>query len=213
MVTLALSEVLFILVASTELRPLIGGDEGLHGVPVPEILSPSAERVHFYYLALVFFLLIFYLARRLVNSPAGKVLIAIRENEARAASIGYNVFSYKLLIVTVAGVFAALAGGLNGLFFRKATPEVMAATRTIDVLLMTIVGAAGTLTGPVLGAFTIRLLGNYLADWFGQRWQLVFGLGFVVLVIFFPCGIVGTWTMRKAGLRQGWERLLGHKHQ
>jgi len=207
MVTLAFAEVFFILVASQELRPLTGGDEGLHGIPAPELLSPSAQRVNFYYAALIFLVLMYYLARRLVNSPAGRVLVAIRENEGRAASIGYNVFLYKLLIIVVAGVFAALAGGLNALFFRSATPEVLGVGRTIDALLMTIVGGAGTLIGPVLGAVTIRFLGNYLADWFGQRWQLVFGAIFVLLVLFFPYGIVGTWQMRRLSWRAGWQRL------
>jgi branched-chain amino acid transport system permease protein len=209
MITLAFAEVLFILAASQELRPLTGGDEGLHGIPVPALLSPSAQRVNFYYAALIFLVLMYYLARRLVNSPAGRVIIAIRENEGRAASIGYNVFLYKLLIIVVAGVFAALAGGLNALFFRNATPEVLGVGRTIDALLMTIVGGAGTLIGPVLGAVTIRFLGNYLADWFGERWQLVFGTIFILLVLFVPYGIVGTWQMHRLSWRAGWQRLLG----
>ncbi|MBI4757503.1 MAG: branched-chain amino acid ABC transporter permease [Chloroflexi bacterium] len=135
-------------------------------------------------------------------------LIAIRENESRAATIGYNVFWFKVLIIVISGVLAALAGGLNALYFRNATPEVLGVGRTIDALLMTIIGGMGTLIGPVLGAVVIRVLGNYLADWFGPRWPLVFGLIFVALVMFFPWGIVGTLQQRPLrGLAQWIKRL------
>jgi len=201
MITLAFAEVIYILSASSQLRPWTGGDEGLHGIPVPAWMSPTAERVTFYYLSLSFLVLMYFLARRIVNSPTGRVLIAIRENESRAATIGYNVFWYKVLIIVISGVLAALAGGLNALYFRNATPEVLGVGRTIDALLMTIIGGMGTLIGPVLGAVVIRVLGNYLADWFGPRWPLVFGLIFVALVMFFPWGIVGTVGRLKPALR------------
>jgi len=212
MATLAFAEVVFILAGSQELRALTGGDEGMHGIPVPDWMSPTAQRVVFYYIALTFLVVMYLLARRLVNSPLGRVLIAIRENENRAEAIGYNVFIFKLLIIVIAGVFAALAGALNVLYFRSATPEVLGVGRTIDALLMTIIGGVGTLIGPIFGAVVIRFLGNYLADWFGQRWQLVFGVVYILLVMFFPYGIVGTWEVQSQRLRTWWRMSRARTH-
>lgn len=201
MATLAFAEVVAILAGSQELRALTGGDEGMHGIPVPDWMSPTAERMVFYYIALVFMIVMYLLARRVVNSPTGRVLVAMRENEGRADAIGYNVFQFKVAVLIISGIFAALAGGLNVLYFRSATPEVLGVGRTIDALLMTIVGGVGTLIGPILGAVAIRFLGNYLADWFGERWQLVFGLVYILLVIFFPHGIAGTWNRQSQHAR------------
>jgi branched-chain amino acid transport system permease protein len=212
MATLAFAEVVFILAGSQELRALTGGDEGMHGIPVPDWMSPTAQRVVFYYIALTFLVAMYLLARRLVNSPLGRVLIAIRENENRAEAIGYNVFIFKLLIIVIAGVLAALAGALNVLYFRSATPEVLGVGRTIDALLMTIIGGVGTLIGPIFGAVVIRFLGNYLADWFGQRWQLVFGVVYILLVMFFPYGIVGTWEVQSQRLRTWWRMSRARTH-
>ena len=206
MVTLAFAEMLFILSSATELRPWTGGDEGLHDFPVPAWLSPTAQRTTFYYVALALLVLVYVLARRLVNSPTGRVLQAIRENEDRAQAIGYNTFAYKLAVTILAGVLAALAGALNALFFRNATPEVLGVGRTIDALLVTIIGGAGTLLGPLLGAAVVRLLGNYLADWFGSRWPFVFGVIYILLVMFFPYGLIGTWRLYAPRLRERWRK-------
>ncbi len=207
MVTLAFAEMLFILSAATELRPWTGGDEGLHDFAVPAWISPTAQRTTFYYVALAMLVLVYVLARRVVDSPTGRVLQAIRENEDRAQAIGYNTFAYKLAVTILAGVLAALAGGLNALFFRNATPEVLGVGRTIDALLVTIIGGAGTLLGPVLGAAVVRLLGNYLADWFGARWPFVFGVIFILLVMFFPHGLIGTWRLYLPRLRERWQKV------
>jgi branched-chain amino acid transport system permease protein len=211
MVTLAFAEVLAILAASSELRPFTGGDEGLHDLPVPAWISPTAQRVLFYYLALAFLVLMYLLVRRIVNSPTGRVLIAIRENEQRAASIGYNPFQFKLIGIVVAGMIAGLAGALHALYLRNITPETtLGVGRTIEALLMTIIGGVGTLLGPVIGAIVNRLLGNFLADQplFRTTWQLILGIGYILLVLFFPYGIVGTWQMRRLDVRGGWRRLV-----
>jgi len=211
MVTLAFAEVLAILAASSELRPFTGGDEGLHDLPVPAWISPTAQRVLFYYLALAFLVSMYLLVRRIVNSPTGRVLIAIRENEQRAASIGYNPFQFKLIGIVVAGMIAGLAGALHALYLRNITPETtLGVGRTIEALLMTIIGGVGTLLGPVIGAIVNLLLGNFLADQplFRTTWQLILGIGYILLVLFFPYGIVGTWQMRRLDVRGGWRRLV-----
>ncbi|MCS7282957.1 MAG: branched-chain amino acid ABC transporter permease [Anaerolineae bacterium] len=211
MVTLAFAEFFFILAEATDFRQYTGADDGLHGVYPPPFLSPTDHRTRFYFLALAFFVVMYLAARRLVNSPTGRVMVAIRENEARAAMLGYNTFVYKLVALTAAGVMAALAGALNAFFNLGVTPSVLSVGTTIDVLAMTIVGGAGTLTGPVLGAAIVHLLGYWLNRLFGQAWVLLFGVAFILIVVFLPYGIVGTVQARswqwRAVWRERWRRM------
>jgi branched-chain amino acid transport system permease protein len=100
----------YILVQATDLRDLTGAEDGVHGVPVPAWLNPTDHRLTFYFVALAFCVVMYLIARRIVDSPPGRVMVAIRENEPRAQMIGYNTFLYKLLALTFAGVMAALAG-------------------------------------------------------------------------------------------------------
>jgi len=132
MVTLAFAEMFFILSEATDFKDWTGAEDGLHGVPVPAYLSPTHERLRFYYFALAFMLLMYVLAHRLVNSPTGRVIIAIRENERRAAMLGYNTFVYKLIAVAFSGVLAGLAGGFNALWNLNASPTVMSVGTTVD---------------------------------------------------------------------------------
>ena len=136
MVTLAFAEVLAILAASSELRSLTGGDEGLHDLAVPMWISPTQQRVLFYYLTLLFLIAMYLLIRRIVSSPTGRVLIAIRENEGRVASIGYNPFTFKLIGIVTSGIIAGLAGAIHALYLRNLTPETaLGLGKTIDALL------------------------------------------------------------------------------
>ena len=208
MATLAFSGMFFILVQATDVRTITGAEDGLHGIPVPAWLNPTDARLTFYFLALAFCTVMYLIARRVVDSPPGRVMVAIRENEARAQMIGYNTFVYKLLAVTLAGVMAALAGSMNALWNSNATPDVFSVETTINALLMTIIGGVGTLVGPMLGAGVLQLLGYWLNDVFGPRWPLLIGVVYILLVLFLPYGIVGTWQMRRNDIRAGWERLL-----
>ncbi len=216
MVTLAFAEMFFILSGAGDFRQYTGADDGLHGFPVPAYLSAADHRTRFYYLALVLFLLVFLAARRLVNSPTGRVMIATRDNESRATMIGYNPFWYKLIAFVAAGVFAALAGALSAVYNVSVTPGTLSIVKTIDALAMTIIGGAGTLVGPVIGATIIQLLGYWLERWFGPAWTLINGIIFMVIVIFLPYGIVGTVRARSFQWRAGWQRwlrLLGMEKQ
>lgn len=206
MVTLAFAEMFFILAQAGDFRQYTGADDGLHGFPVPAYLSATDHRIRFYYLALLFFVVVFVSARRLVNSPTGRVMVATRENENRATMIGYQTFWYKLIAFVAAGVFAALAGALSALYNVSVTPSLLSTTRTIDALAMTIIGGAGTLVGPIVGAGIIQLLGYWLERWFGPSWTLIYGLIFMLIVIFLPYGIVGTIRARSFRWRAGWKR-------
>ena len=207
MVTLAFAEMFYILAEAGDFRVYTGADDGLHGFPVPAYLSATDHRTRFYYLTLVFFVAVFLIIKRLVDSPTGKVMVAARENENRATMIGFNTFWYKLTAFVAAGVFAALAGALSALYKVSVTPSMLSLGRTIDALAMTIIGGLGTLVGPVLGATIIQLLGYWLERWFGPSWTLIYGIIFMLIVIFLPYGIVGTLRVRSFRVKEGWKQL------
>ena len=208
MVTLAFAEMFYILAEAGDFRTYTGADDGLHGFPVPDFLSATMHRTQFYYLALIFFVVVFLAARRLVNSPTGKVMIATRENENRATMIGYNTFWFKLIAFIAAGLFAALSGALLALYNVSVTPAMFSINKTIDALAMTIIGGAGTLIGPIIGAAIVQLLGYWLERWFGPSWTLIYGLIFMLIVMFLPFGIVGTIRARSFRWKAGWQRWL-----
>ncbi|HMQ35165.1 MAG TPA: branched-chain amino acid ABC transporter permease [Chloroflexaceae bacterium] len=209
MVTLAFAQMFFILAEATDFRQWTGAEDGLQSIPVPAWLSPTNERLRFYYIALAFAVTMYLLARRVVNSPTGKVMVAIRENETRARVIGYNTFVYKLIALCISGVMAGLAGAMNAMWNLNANPSMLSVNTTINALLMTIIGGVGTLVGPMLGAGVIQLLGYWLNAAFGPRWPLIFGVVYVLIVLFLPYGIVGTWRMRREGLLRLWRRRAG----
>lgn len=203
MITLAIAEIVFILFRADDpkLKPITGGELGLQGVQVPAAIDPTTFRLRFYFLALAFAAALFFVARRIVNSPTGRVFVAIRENERRAQALGYNTFVYKLLATMLSAMLAALAGMMLVLYDKSATFEILSVNMTIQALLMTIIGGIGTLVGPMLGAATIRLLDQWLeSGWLHAllptwlRTDLLFGLIYISLVLFFPAGIVGAFN-------------------
>lgn len=206
MVTLAFAQMFFILSEATDFRQWTGAEDGLQSIPVPDWLSPTDERLRLYYLALAFAVVMFLIARRVVNSPTGRVMQAIRENEPRARVLGYNTFVYRLIALVVAGEMAALAGAMNALWNLNANPSMLGVNTTINALLMTIIGGVGTLVGPMLGAGVIQLLGYWLNVIFGPRWPLIFGVVYILIVLFLPYGIIGTWRARRESLRALWAR-------
>lgn len=219
MVTLAFATVAYILVGATDFKQWTGAEDGLHGIPVPDAINPMIHRIEFYFLALAFAVAVFLLVKLFVDSPSGRVWAAIRENEARATAIGYNTLVFKVQATMLSGVLAALAGALDALWNLSATPHTMEVGTTINALLMTIIGGSGTIIGPMLGAGVLQLLGYLLNLWFGSVWQLVFGLIYILLVLFVPYGIVGTWRARKLNWRAAWQTRLqqiaaiARKHQ
>ncbi len=209
MVTLAFAQMFFILAEATDFRQWTNAEDGLHGVPIPDWLNATDHRLTFYFIALAFAVAVYLFIARVIGSPTGRVFIAIRENEARAQTVGYNTFRYKLLAVALSGVLAALAGLLQTLWTTSANPGILSSGTTINALLMTIIGGVGTLAGPVIGAVVLQLLGYWLDQLFGPRWPLIFGLVYIAIVLFFPYGLAGTWQLRRAAWRRTWLERLG----
>jgi len=189
MITLALSQMVFFFYLQT---PFTGGEDGIQAVPRGHLFGSIdlADNTAMYAFVLVMFLVGFAAIWRIVHSPFGQVLKAIRENEPRALSLGYDTDLYKLIAFILSGTFAGMAGGLKSLVFQLASLTDVHWSMSGEVVLMTLVGGLGTLFGPVVGAAVIVTMQNYLAQ-LGAWVTVVQGAIFVVCVLAFRRGIIG----------------------
>jgi branched-chain amino acid transport system permease protein len=144
-----------------------------------------------YFMTLTFLVLCYLGLRRLLNAPLGHVFVGIRENEPRMLAIGYDTRAYKLLSFTIAGGFAGLAGGLYAIFNSFISPDAVYWTASGDILIMTMLGGAGTLIGPAIGAGVFLLMKNVVSS-YSEHWLAIIGGVFICCVMFFPGGIWGT---------------------
>jgi branched-chain amino acid transport system permease protein len=189
MITLALSQMVFFFYLQA---PFTGGEDGIQAVPRGQLLGliDLADNSAMYMFVLGCFLFGFAAIWRIVHSPFGQVLKAIRENESRALSLGYDTDLYKLVAFILSGTFAGMAGALKSLVFQLASLTDVHWTMSGEVVLMTLVGGMGTLFGPVLGAAVIVTMQNYLAQ-LGAWVTVVQGLIFVLCVLAFRRGVIG----------------------
>jgi len=189
MVTLALAQMVFFLFLQA---PFTGGEDGLQGVPRGSLFGLDlANDINLYYLVLAIFAGSFWLIQRTIHSPFGQILKAIRENEPRAISLGYDVAKYKLLAFVLSAGLAGLAGATKTLVFKFATLTDAHWHASGEVVLMTLLGGMGTVFGPVVGATVIVTLQNELADKVGSLVTVIMGAIFVICVLAFRRGIVG----------------------
>ena len=198
MITLALAQMVYFVCLQA---PFTGGEDGLQGVPRGKLFGfiPLANDVAMYFVVLAVFVAVFAFIIRIVHSPYGQVLKAIRENEPRAISLGYDVDRYKLLAFVLSTALAGLAGSLKTLVLGFATLSDAHWSLSGEVVLMTLLGGMGTFAGPVIGAFTIIGLQDYLSDRVGSWVTVIIGAIFVVCVIAFRRGFVGeliAWQQR-----------------
>jgi branched-chain amino acid transport system permease protein len=193
MVTLALAQLVYFVCLEA---PFTGGENGLQGVARGSLfgLVSLKSDIVMYYLVFGAFVAVFALIRRVVHSPFGQVLKAIRENELRAVSLGYDVNRYKLVAFVLSAALAGLAGSLKALALGFATLSDVQQTASGEVILMTLLGGTGTFFGPVLGAGIIVTLQHYLSDLVGGWVTAIIGAIFVVCVLSFRRGIVGEWV-------------------
>ena len=200
MVTLAMAQMIYFVFLQA---PFTGGEDGLQGVPRGKLfgLISLADDKLLYYVVLAVFVAVFLSIIRIVHSPYGQVLKAIRENEPRAISLGYDVDRYKLLAFVLSTAVAGLAGSMKTLVLGFATLSDAHWSLSGEVVLMTLLGGMGTFAGPVLGAFTIIGLQNFLADQVGAWINVIIGAIFVICVVAFRKGFVGevlAWQQRRA---------------
>ncbi|UHA75875.1 branched-chain amino acid ABC transporter permease [Paenibacillus sp. 481] len=206
MLTLAFSGLFLVL--AEKWRTVTRGNDGFT-FPIPAVLK---DRAVLYFTALAVMVLVYVLLRRFTKSPVGKVLQAIRENEQRAESLGYEIVHYKVIASIVAGAAASISGSLYVVALRFVNTTVFSMDMTLNALLMTIIGGVGTLFGAILGASFIQWAHFGLTELakfhpIFERWIIFFGLLYIVVVLVFPAGIVGTlrnwWNLRRAKKQQG----------
>jgi branched-chain amino acid transport system permease protein len=200
MITLALAQMIYFFCLQA---PFTHGEDGIQSVPRGRLfgLLDLSNTLTMYYFVLIVFIAAFALIYRVIHSPFGQVLKAIRENEPRAISLGYDAERYKLLAFVLSATLAGLAGATKAIVFQLASLTDVHWTMSGEVVLMTLLGGMGTVFGPVVGAFIIIGLENYLAA-FGEWVTVITGGIFVVCVLAFRRGIVGEimawWSQRKS---------------
>jgi branched-chain amino acid transport system permease protein len=189
MITLALAQMMFFFAVQA---PFTGGEDGIQAVPRGRLLGllDLGNSMTIYYFVLAVFVGCFLLIYRIIHSPFGEVLKAIRENEARAISLGYKTDRYKLVAFVLSATLAGVAGATKAIVFQLASLTDVHWTMSGEVVLMTLVGGLGTVFGPVAGAFVVVAMESYLAQW-GQWITVIQGVIFVACVLLFRRGIVG----------------------
>jgi branched-chain amino acid transport system permease protein len=200
MITLALSQLVYFVCLQAGFT---GGENGLQGIPRGSLfgLVSLGRDDTMYYVVLAVFVAVFLFIRRIVHSPFGHVLQAIRENEPRALSLGYKVDRYKLLAFVLSASIAGLAGSLKALTLGFVTLSDVSQGTSGEVILMTLLGGSGTFLGPVVGASVVLTLEEYLSDHVGAWVSVIIGAIFVVCVMIFRRGFVGEIQWRIANYR------------
>ena len=189
MITLALAQMIFFFSLQAKFT---GGEDGIQSVPrgVMFGILNLQDMMTMYFVVLAIFLAGFLLICRVIHSPFGQVLKAIRENEPRAVSLGYNVHQYKLIAFVLSAALSGLAGGTKAIVFQLASLTDVHWTMSGEVVLMTLLGGMGTLFGPIAGAFVVIAMQNYLAQ-LGSWVTIAQGIVFVICVLAFRRGIIG----------------------
>jgi branched-chain amino acid transport system permease protein len=189
MITLALSQLLYFIYLQT---PFTHGEDGIQGIPQGHLFGVFnlSNSTVLYYMILAGFLFGFLVIFRTINSPFGEVLKAIRENEPRAISLGYKTDQYKLLAYILPGTLAGFAGSLKVFVAQNASLTDVEVAMSGQIVLMTLVGGLGTVFGPVVGAFVIVAMQQYLSG-LGQWVTVIQGVIFVVCVLTFRRGVIG----------------------
>ena len=196
--TLCLGEIIYLLAGNW--MELTGGHTGMVGIPLPSpVAIPGVGKITFdspasqYYLVLFFLLLTLFVMYRLINSMRGRTFLATAINEDLAEAVGINIFRTKLLSFVVANFFAGLAGGIYASLMGSISPSVASVTMTFNFLMYVLLGGMTTLAGPVIGAFIIPILLEYLQ--FLQDYQMIlFGFLLIVVIIYFPTGFMGLFN-------------------
>lgn len=191
MITLALSQVVYFFAVQFKWT---GGEDGMQGIPRGRLLGliDLNSDTHMYYLTLCVFVFGFLCVYRIIHSPFGQILKALRDNAPRATSLGYHTDRFKLLAFVLSAAIAGLAGSTKALVFQLVSLNDVSLETSTEVILMTLLGGMGTVWGPFVGATIVVSLQNYLAT-MGEMVTIVIGLIFVICVSFFRRGLVGTF--------------------
>lgn len=204
MLTLALAQMVWAIV--WRWRSFTGGDDGLPGIPRPDLGLPwsLADNVSFYYLVLAFFVIAVYLLYRITRSPFGRTLVGIRENESRLQALGYNTWRYKCVCFVIAAVFGGLAGTLKVYQDGFISPAYCSMSLSALVVLAAMIGGTRFFAGPIIGAAVVWVIRSIISS-YTEYWTLILGILVVVVVMFARQGIVGYFAplREKRGIVKG----------
>jgi branched-chain amino acid transport system permease protein len=191
MLTFALNQMFYFI--AYQWTSVTGGEDGMPGIPRPRVLGVDLnDPLTYYVFVTLFFLVALWAMRRIVQSPLGKILQAIRENEVRAQAVGYDARWFKLLAFVISGAFAGVAGVLYAMLFGIVPLDAIGFVFSGNVVFGTLIGGSGSLYGPVIGAFIFIWLSESVSVMW-QRWPLLLGVAFVLVVLFFRGGAVEAW--------------------
>jgi branched-chain amino acid transport system permease protein len=192
MLTFALNQLFYFI--AYQWTTVTGGEDGMPGIPRPELFGIDFTNPMAYYVFVsVLFLVTLWVMKRLVESPLGKILVAIRENEVRAEAVGYNVPRFKLAAFVLAGAFSGVAGVLYAMLFGIVPLEAISFVFSGNVVFATLIGGSGSLYGPIIGSFVFIWLSESVSTLWA-RWPLLLGVAFVIVVLFFRGGVVEAWS-------------------
>jgi branched-chain amino acid transport system permease protein len=188
MVTLAFCQMFYFI--AFKWAGFTGGDNGLHGVPRPPVVTIHLDsEIRLYYFILILFVVCLLLALRVVHSPFGRALQSLKSNEDRAKSIGFDTSRFKLISFLISAFFGGLAGGLYALHLNFVPLETLNIMTSGDVVIMSIIGGIGTLYGPIFGAMLLVYLKNLMSGW-TEQWNLIMGILFIISVLTLRRGIL-----------------------
>jgi branched-chain amino acid transport system permease protein len=192
MLTFALNQLFFFI--AYQWTTVTGGEDGMPGIPRPSLFNIDFNDPLVYYAFVsILFLASLWIMKRIVESPLGRILVAIRENEVRAEAVGYHVPRFKLLAFVIGGAFSGLAGVLYAMLFGIVPLEAIGFVTSGNVVFATLIGGSGSLYGPVIGSFVFIWLSESMSTvW--ARWPLLLGVAFVIVVLFFRGGVVEAWS-------------------
>ena len=192
MLTFALNQLFYFI--AYQWTSVTGGEDGMPGIPRPALFGVDLrDPLHYYVLVSAIFLLSLWLMKRIVESPLGRILQAIRENEVRAEAVGYHAPRFKLLAFVLGGAFSGAAGVLYAMLFGIVPLESIGFVFSGNVVFATLIGGSGSLYGPIIGSFVFIWLSESMSVMWA-RWPLLLGVAFVIVVLFFRGGVVEAWS-------------------
>ena len=186
--TFAFSQFFFVTANSWR---LIGGTDGLTGIPAPTLLPGVSlgERIPFYYFTVALLLIAYWVARRIVNSPFGRLLRGIHQNEERVNFLGYNSPLLIRRVFLISGLFGSVSGTLMACFQPFVPPDYYHLSMSGEFVMMGLLGGMGTLVGPLMGTAIVIFLGDLLSSWLKEAWMLCLGGMYVICILFSPEGL------------------------
>jgi branched-chain amino acid transport system permease protein len=190
LLTVAFSQVLYVI--GFRWDEVTGGETGITGLQRGTLLGMNInDPLHFYYFVFVIFVVALLLIRKIANSPVGKILLALKQDEKRAQYLGFNTERHVWFIFTISGIFAGLSGGLHGLLHLSAFSDTLHWVKSGDVVMATLLGGGlANFYGPIVGS-VIFISAREILSSFWDNWLLLYGLAFVIIILFIPTGLLG----------------------